>query len=77
VTEPVDMLIGDSHGKFAARDADVPLVRVGFPVFDRVNLHRTPIIGYTGIINLISMIANTFLEEKDRNSEEAYFELLR
>jgi nitrogenase molybdenum-iron protein beta chain len=77
VTEPVDMLIGDYHGKFAARDADVPLVRVGFPVFDRVNLHRTPIIGYTGLINLITMIANTFLEEKDRNSEEAYFELLR
>lgn len=77
VTEPVDMLIGDSHGKWAARDANIPLVRVGFPVYDRVNLHRYPIVGYSGVINLITMIANTFLEEKDRASSDAYFELLR
>lgn len=77
VTEPVDMLIGDSHGKWAARDADIPLVRIGFPITDRVNLHRYPIAGYSGVINLISMIANTFLEEKDRTSSDTYFELLR
>ncbi len=77
VTEPVDMLIGDSHGKYAARDANIPLVRIGFPITDRVNLHRYPIIGYSGIINLITMIANTFLDEKDRNSPEAFFELMR
>ena len=77
VTEPVDMLIGDSHGKWAARDANIPLVRVGFPITDRVNLHRYPIIGYSGVINLITMIANTFLEEVDRNSPEAYFEMMR
>jgi nitrogenase molybdenum-iron protein beta chain len=77
VTEPVDMLIGDSHGKWAARDADIPLVRVGFPITDRVNLHRYPIIGYSGVINLITMIVNTFLEEVDRSSPEAYFEMMR
>ncbi|HEY5956858.1 MAG TPA: nitrogenase molybdenum-iron protein subunit beta, partial [Polyangiaceae bacterium] len=42
MTEPVDALIGDTHGKFAARDAKIPLFRFGFPVFDRVNLHRVP-----------------------------------
>lgn len=77
VTEPVDMLIGDSHGKWAARDADIPLVRVGFPITDRVNLHRYPTVGYSGVINLITMIANTFLEEKDRNSSDTYFEMMR
>ena len=77
VTEPVDMLIGDSHGKWAARDANIPLVRVGFPITDRVNLHRYPIIGYAGVINLITMIVNTFLEEKDRTSTDAYFEMMR
>jgi nitrogenase molybdenum-iron protein beta chain len=77
VTEPVDMIIGDSHGKYAARDANIPLVRIGLPITDRVNLHRYPIIGYSGIINLITMIANTFLDEKDRNSPEPYFELMR
>jgi nitrogenase molybdenum-iron protein beta chain len=77
LTQPVDMLIGDSHGKYAARDAGIPLLRIGFPITDRVNLHRYPIIGYEGTLNLISMIANTFLEEKDRMSDDAHFELLR
>lgn len=77
VTEPVDMLIGDSHGKWAARDANIPLVRIGFPITDRVNLHRSPIVGYTGVIHLITMIANTFLEDVDRNSPEATFEMMR
>lgn len=77
MTEPVDMLIGDSHGKWAARDAGIPLLRIGFPIFDRVNLHRYPTIGYQGTINLITGIANTFIEEVDRNSDDAHFELLR
>jgi len=71
------MLIGDSHGKWAARDANIPLVRIGFPITDRVNLHRSPIVGYTGVINLITMIANTFLDDVDRNSPEATFEMMR
>lgn len=77
VTEPVDMLLGDSHGKWAARDANIPLVRIGFPITDRVNIHRSPIIGYSGVINLITMIVNTFLDEVDRNSTEAHFEMMR
>lgn len=77
MTDPVDMLIGDSHGKYAARDAGIPLVRIGYPIFDRVNLHRYPVVGYQGTINMISWIVNTFLEETDRNSDDAHFELLR
>lgn len=77
MTEPVDMLIGDTHGKYAARAANIPHVRVGFPIMDRVNLHRYPIVGYSGIINLLSMIANTFLDEKDRTSSDTYFEMMR
>ncbi|MBI5328356.1 MAG: nitrogenase molybdenum-iron protein subunit beta [Deltaproteobacteria bacterium] len=77
MTNPVDMLIGDSHGKWIARDAGIPLLRIGFPIFDRVNLHRSPIIGYQGTINLITGIANAFIEEIDRTSDDAHFELLR
>ncbi|EGW39328.1 nitrogenase molybdenum-iron protein subunit beta [Desulfosporosinus sp. OT] len=77
VTEPVDMLIGDGHGKYAARDANIPLIRVGIPIYDRVNLHRYPIVGYSGVINLVTMIVNTFLDELDRTSTDAYFELMR
>ncbi len=77
VTEPVDMLLGSSHGKYAARDAKIPLVRIAYPIFDRVNLHRYPTIGYQGVINLITNIANTFLEKLDRESDAPHFELLR
>jgi nitrogenase molybdenum-iron protein beta chain len=77
MTSPVDMMIGDSHGKFAAKDAGIPLVRIGYPIFDRVNLHRYPVIGYQGAINMVTWIVNTFLDELDRNSDSAHFELLR
>ncbi len=77
MTDPVDMMIGDSHGKFAARDAAIPLIRIGYPIFDRVNLHRYPVTGYQGAINMITWIVNAFLDEADRNSDDGHFELLR
>jgi nitrogenase molybdenum-iron protein beta chain len=77
MTEPVDMLIGNSHGKYAARDADIPHVRIGFPIVDRVNLHRYATLGYKGAMNMITWITNAFIEEMDRKSDDAHFELLR
>lgn len=67
-TEPVDYLIGNSYGKFLWRDTGVPLIRIGFPLFDRHHLHRYPIIGYQGVINLVNWIVNTILDELDRKS---------
>jgi len=77
MTEPVDAIIGDSHGKFAARDAKVPLFRFGFPVFDRVNKHRSPVAGYQGVINMVSEICNKFLDITDETCDERHFELMR
>ncbi len=77
LTDPVDMVIGDSHGKFLAREAGIPLVRVGYPIFDRVNLHRYPVIGYQGTLNLITWIANAFIDHLDRTCDDGHFELLR
>jgi nitrogenase molybdenum-iron protein beta chain len=77
MTDPVDAMIGDTHGKFVARDADIPLIRVGFPIIDRVNLHRSPYIGYQGAINLLTSIANTFLDIVDRTCEDKHFEMMR
>jgi nitrogenase molybdenum-iron protein beta chain len=77
VTEPVDAVIGDTHGKFAARDAKVPLFRFGFPIFDRVNKHRYPLVGYQGVINMVTEICNRFLEIRDDTCEERFFEMMR
>jgi len=77
MTDPVDAVIGDTHGKFAARDAKVPLFRFGFPVFDRVNLHRYPLVGYQGVINMVTAICNKFIDIKDETCEDRFFEMMR
>jgi nitrogenase molybdenum-iron protein beta chain len=77
MTDPVDALIGSTHGKFIARDADIPLIRVGFPVYDRVNLHRSPYIGYQGAINLLTSLANALLDVVDSTCEDRNFEMMR
>jgi nitrogenase molybdenum-iron protein beta chain len=77
MTDPVDGIIGDTHAKWAARDAKIPLFRIGFPIIDRVNLHRSPVIGYTGAINMLSMIANKFLDITDETCEDQWFEMMR
>lgn len=76
-TEPVDMLIGSSHLKFLAREAELPLVRVGFPIFDRHHLHRFPILGYAGGLHLLTQMVNTVLDELDRNGPDHSYDLVR
>jgi nitrogenase molybdenum-iron protein beta chain len=77
MTDPVDAIIGDTHGKFAARDAKVPLFRFGFPIFDRVNLHRRPLIGYQGVINMVTEICNRFIDIRDETDDDRHFEMMR
>jgi nitrogenase molybdenum-iron protein beta chain len=67
-TEPVDFFIGNSYGKYLWRDTHTPIVRIGYPIFDRHHLHRYSTIGYNGAINLLNWIANTVLDELDRNT---------
>ena len=76
-TEPVDLLLGSSHLKWLSREAGVPLVRIGFPIFDRHHLHRLPTIGYAGSIEVLSRLVNTVLDELDRNAPDHSFDLVR
>jgi nitrogenase molybdenum-iron protein beta chain len=77
-TEPVDLLLGPSNAKFLWRDTRTPLVRVGFPLFDRHHLHKRAIIGYRGAENLLTDIVNTVLDEMDRSSiDSTSFDLIR
>lgn len=67
-TDPVDLLIGNSYAKFLWQDVGTPLIRIGFPLFDRHHLHRYPIIGYLGALNIVTWIVNTILDELDRKT---------
>jgi nitrogenase molybdenum-iron protein beta chain len=76
--DPVDILIGNSYAKFLTRDTGTPLVRIGFPLFDRHHLHRYPIIGYQGALNLVTLIVNTVLDEMDRKTiDTTSFDVIR
>ena len=67
-TEPVDLLIGNSYGKYLWRDTHTPLVRIGYPIFDRHHMHRYETLGYRGALNLHNWIVNTILDELDRQT---------
>lgn len=77
MTDPVDAVIGDTHGKFMARDARIPLFRFGFPIFDRVNLHRYPLIGYQGVITMVTALCNKFIDIVDETCDDRHFEMMR
>lgn len=74
--QPVDLIIGNSYGKLIALSEDIPLVRVGFPITDRANLHRFPIVGYSGAARLVERIGNTLLDRRDRDTDESRFEMI-
>jgi nitrogenase molybdenum-iron protein beta chain len=74
--KPVDLLIGNSYGKYIARAEDISLVRLGFPITDRANLHFFPSVGYMGAARLVETIGNTLLERVDRDADDSHFELI-
>jgi len=56
-----DLLITHSHGRQAAEKLNKPLLRIGFPVFDRIgNAHRR-MVGYRGTMDFIFEIANLMI----------------
>ncbi|MDY9927407.1 nitrogenase component 1 [Methanosarcina sp.] len=60
-----EILIGNSNGRYIAKARDIPLVRVGLPIHDRVGAQRILIVGYRGALELLDRITNTILEATD------------
>ncbi|MEA3289918.1 MAG: nitrogenase molybdenum-iron protein subunit beta [Campylobacterota bacterium] len=69
-TEPVDFLIGNVYGKELYRDTKTPLIRIGFPIFDRHHLHRYSMSGYKGALNLLTWITNSVLDQLDEETKD-------
>jgi len=71
-TDKPDFLIGNSYGKYIQRDTlhkgkefEVPLIRLGFPIFDRHHLHRMTTLGYEGAMYMLTTLVNAVLERLD------------
>ncbi len=73
--EPVDLLIGNTYGKYIAGDEDIPFLRHGFPVVDRVGHSYFPTVGYKGGIRLLEKILDLLLDRIDRDAKEESLEL--
>ncbi|MHB8809000.1 MAG: nitrogenase molybdenum-iron protein subunit beta [Desulfobulbaceae bacterium] len=74
--EPVDVLIGNTYGKYIARDEDIPLVRWGFPILDRQGHQYFPTVGYKGAMRLLEKILGVLMDRQDRDAKEQSFELV-
>jgi nitrogenase molybdenum-iron protein beta chain len=74
--EPVDLMFGNTYLKYIARDEDIPFIRFGFPILDRVGHSYFPTVGYKGAMRLMEKILDALLDRKDRDSSEIEFELV-
>lgn len=76
-TNKPDFMIGNSYGKFIQRDTlhkgkehEVPLIRIGFPIFDRHHMHRDTTLGYEGAMYLLKTLVNAVLERLDEETRD-------
>ncbi len=67
-----DFLIGSSKGYKIAREINKPLIRVGFPIHDRMGGARILHIGYKGTQQLFDTISNIIIASKQDASSVGY-----
>lgn len=67
-----DILIGNSKGYAMSRRMGVPLVRVGFPIHDRLGGQRLLHVGYRGAQRLFDEVVNTLIAVKQDSSPVGY-----
>ncbi|WP_040951859.1 Fe-only nitrogenase subunit beta [Gorillibacterium massiliense] len=68
----LDLILGHSKGRFTAIDNNIPMVRVGFPTYDRAGLHRHPVVGYAGAIWLAEEMANTLFTDMEYKKKKEW-----
>jgi nitrogenase molybdenum-iron protein NifN len=67
-----DILIGNSKGYYIARELNIPIIRCGFPIHDRIGGQRIKHVGYTGTQELFDQVVNTLIGYKQDHSEVGY-----
>jgi nitrogenase molybdenum-iron protein NifN len=67
-----DIMIGNSKGYYITRRLGIPLVRVGFPIHDRMGGQRIQHLCYKGTQQLFDRITNALIEFKQDHSPVGY-----
>lgn len=73
---PVDLIMGNTYGKYVARTEKLPYVRFGFPILDRVGHRAFPSVGYTGGMRILEKITDALFDQRDREDPDHEVELV-
>jgi len=68
----LDLILGHSKGRFVAIDNAIPMVRVGFPVYDRAGHYRYPVVGYQGATWLAEQMANALFVDMEYKKDREW-----
>ncbi len=60
-----DLLITNSHGRAIAKRLNVPLYRMGYPIFDRLGNGQKCLVGYQGTTQFLIEVGNIFIEQEE------------
>jgi nitrogenase molybdenum-iron protein NifN len=60
----INLAIGHSGGKFFTERHGIPVVRIGFPVHDRIGGQRILSMGYAGTLAFLDRLTNSLLEAR-------------
>ena len=60
-----NLLIGDSNGRRLEKKLGIKLIRIGFPIHDRIGAQREVNVGYFGSLRFLDEITNAILERKE------------
>jgi nitrogenase molybdenum-iron protein beta chain len=61
----LDLILGHSKGRFIPIEYNIPMLRVGFPVYDRAGYYRHPVVGYAGAVWLAEGMANAIFTDME------------
>lgn len=66
------LIISNSHADETAKRLDLPLVRAGWPIYDRLGAQHQLWIGYSGSRNTLLALANQLLEQSPKHEISAH-----
>lgn len=67
-----DLLITHSHGRQTAQRLDIPFLRMGVPMFDRLGAAHRVTVGYRGTRDFVFEVGNLFLANAHEPSPETW-----
>ena len=69
-----DLLITHSHGRQMAERLDIPFLRMGMPLFDRLGAAHRLSVGYRGTRDLVFEIGNLFMADAHEPGQDSWIQ---